>query len=118
MLAMIERGIHRFYAPVLHRALDRPGLALALLGGLCLFIAPLIAAIGTSLFPPADTPQFPVRLELPQVASLPATDAVLRQVERRLQRAPEVEWFAANLGRGKDRESVGEGKGVSLRGEH
>ncbi|MFB9051284.1 efflux RND transporter permease subunit [Sphingobium indicum] len=100
MLAMIERGIHRFYAPVLHRALDRPGLALALLGGLCLFIAPLIAAIGTSLFPPADTPQFLVRIELPQGASLPATDAVLRQVERRLARAPEVEWFAANLGRG------------------
>src|SRR3546814_6639635 len=86
MLAMIERGIHRFYAPVLHRALDRPGLALALLGGLCLFIAPLIAAIGTSLFPPADTPQFLVRIELPQGASLPATDAVLRQVERRLAR--------------------------------
>ncbi|BAI98888.1 multidrug transporter AcrB [Sphingobium sp. TA15] len=100
MLAMIERGIHRFYAPVLHRALDRPGLALALLGGLCLFIAPLIAAIGTSLFPPADTPQFLVRIELPQGASLPATDAVLRQVERRLARASEVEWFAANLGRG------------------
>ncbi|KEQ51992.1 efflux RND transporter permease subunit [Sphingobium chlorophenolicum] len=100
ILRMIEGGIHRFYAPLLHRALDRPGRAIAILGALCLLIAPLMAAIGTSLFPPADTPQFLIRVELPRGASLPATEKVLGHVERRLAKAPEVDWFAANLGRG------------------
>lgn len=99
-LRLVNRGIRHFYAPVLHRALDRPGVSLAILGALCLLIAPLMTAIGTSLFPSADTPEFLVRIELPQGASMPDTDDALRHVEARLARTPEVSWYAANLGRG------------------
>ncbi len=99
-LQFVDRGIHKLYTPILHRALDRPGTSLAILGALCLLIAPLIGAIGTSLFPSADTPEFLVRIELPQGASLPSTDMALRHVEQRLAKVKEVKWFAANLGRG------------------
>lgn len=100
LLRAVNRGIHRFYAPVLHRALDRPRRAMLILAALCLPIFPIVGVIGFSLFPPAETPQFLVRIELPEGASLPATDAVLRRVEERLRREPDVSWFAANLGRG------------------
>lgn len=100
LLQMIDRGIHRFYRPLLHQSLARPRAALAIILALCLFSIPLIGAIGTSLFPAAETPQFLVRIETPEGTSLAGTDRALRFVEGQLAREPEVKWFAANLGRG------------------
>ncbi|MFX8778111.1 efflux RND transporter permease subunit, partial [Acinetobacter baumannii] len=62
--------IERVYAPVLHRALDRPWHALGGIFALSLLAAPLLMAIGTSLFPPADLPQFVVRIEMPRGSAL------------------------------------------------
>lgn len=99
-LQLVNHGIRRLYAPVLHRALDHPRRALAIFAAMCLLIWPLMSSIGASLFPAAETPQFLVRVEMPQGASMSATDAVLRRVEQRLEKVPEITWFAANLGRG------------------
>ncbi|MCA6320003.1 MAG: efflux RND transporter permease subunit, partial [Phenylobacterium sp.] len=100
LLRTISGGIQRFYAPVLHAGLARPLLTTALILGLCLTAVPIVRAIGTSLFPPAETPQFLVRIELPDGTALTRTEQALRYVDGVLAREPEVAWRAANLGRG------------------
>jgi multidrug efflux pump subunit AcrB len=100
LLRAVNNGIQRFYAPVLHVGLARPVLTTALILGLCLTSIPMARAIGTSLFPPAETPQFLVRIEMPDGTALARTDQALRYVEGALAREPEVAWRAGNLGRG------------------
>ncbi|PTT05598.1 efflux RND transporter permease subunit [Caulobacter sp. HMWF025] len=100
ILQAVNGGIHRFYSPLLHRALARPWLALALMLALCITTVPLLKVIGSSLFPPAETPQFLVRIETPDGSSLARTDRVLKFVETRLKAEPDVVWRAGNLGRG------------------
>lgn len=100
ILQAINGGIHRFYAPILHRSLERPWRSLGILLGLCLLSVPMVAVIGSSLFPPAQTPQFLIRIQASDGASLATTDRALRFVERTLADTPQVEWVASNLGRG------------------
>lgn len=100
LLRAVNGGIHRFYRPLLHRALARPWLALALLLAICLTTIPLVKLIGSSLFPAAETPQFLIRIETPDGASLARTDEALRYVEKRVRAEPAIVWEAANLGRG------------------
>ena len=100
ILQAVNGGIHRFYSPLLHRALARPWLALALMLALCVTTVPLLKVIGSSLFPPAETPQFLIRIETPDGSSLARTDRVLKFVENRLKAEPDVVWRAGNLGRG------------------
>jgi multidrug efflux pump subunit AcrB len=101
LLQAIQRGIHRFYQPLLHRALAKP--KLTVWGSLvaCMVIMVGVGAvIGFSLFPKADTPNFLITVETPDGSSLAETDRALRFVEDRLSTMPEVESFFTNLGRG------------------
>ena len=100
LLQAISRAIHRFYTPILHRGLARPWLTLGLILGLCLLTLPMLKAIGSSLFPPAETPQFLVRIETPDGSAQAETARALKRVEQRLSATPEVAWYAGNLGRG------------------
>jgi len=100
LLRALHRGIERVYSPVLHRALDRPVAALLLIGALALLALPITGAIGSSLFPPADLPQFLVRIEMPRGTALAATDRVVHAVAARIARAPDVAWTVENSGRG------------------
>ena len=100
LLRAINGGIHRFYTPILHRALARPWIALAIILGVCATTIPMLGAIGSSLFPAAETPQFIVRIETQQGTALAKTDEALRFVERRLAQEDKIVWRAANLGRG------------------
>lgn len=100
LLRAVNHGIHRFYAPVLHTALDRPKRALIGLLLLTTLSLPFIVAIGSSLFPPAETPQFLVRVELPQGSNLAATDRAVAFAENVIGPLPEVAWVSANVGRG------------------
>ncbi|WP_423602468.1 efflux RND transporter permease subunit [Sphingomonas sp. MS122] len=100
LLRAINQGIHRLYRPALHYGLARPWRALAAILALCLLTVPLLGAIGSSLFPAAETPQFLVRVETPEGTALAATDRAIRHVERRLAREPGIAWYAANSGRG------------------
>lgn len=92
--------IERIYAPVLHFALERPRRALAAIFLLAALAVPLLIAIGSSLFPAADLPQFLVRVEMPRGTALDTTQAVVRRVEARLLREPDMAWTVANAGRG------------------
>jgi len=98
-LAVVMRGIHAFYGPALRRALAWPRttftLAMALFGGA---VALAIFGLGVSLFPTADIPQFRVRIEAPDGASLAETDRALRFVEAELAQRPGIRFWFANLG--------------------
>jgi len=100
VLQLIQTGIQRFYRPILHWGLGRPALALGLAGVLCVGAFALIPLIGTSLFPPADTPYFLVEVEAPEGAAIPQTDRAVRFVEAALAREPLVKSVLANVGAG------------------
>ncbi len=99
-LRWVKRGIHTVYAPVMHRALQRPWAALAICVALFAASLALIPQIGFSLFPPADKGQFLITVKAPEGAALDATDRALRVVEDELARHPQVQHAMANLGQG------------------
>ncbi len=100
LLRALHGGIERVYSPLLHRALDRPWRALGLIALIALLAVPLTVAIGSSLFPPADLPQFLVRVEMPRGTALAATDRMVHAVATRVAREPSIAWTVENAGRG------------------
>ncbi len=98
LLAALMRAIHRFYGPALRAGLARPRTTLAAALGVFALSLLLVPAIGFSLFPTADIPQFRVRIEAPDGASLAETDKALRFVEERLAATGELRWWFSNLG--------------------
>ncbi len=101
LLQWVTRSIHRFYQPLLHKALAKP--KLTVWGSLTACFAIMIgvgAVIGFSLFPKADTPNFIITVETPDGSSLAETDRALRFVEAKLAEMPEVASYFTNLGRG------------------
>ncbi len=96
----LTAGIHRFYAPVLHRALDRPWRWLAGSMALCLGAFALVPVIGFSLFPSADTPYVLVRVETPQGSSIARTDRAVRDVSAMLAQEGAIVNRMENAGRG------------------
>lgn len=100
LLRLINSGIHQVYRPILHGALARPWLALGLMVAVCATTLPMLNAIGSSLFPPAESPQFLIKIETDEGSSLQHTDEALKAVERRVHSEPEVKWYVGNLGRG------------------
>ncbi len=99
-LQVIQRGIQRGYAPVLHWALTRPVRALIAATLFCAASLALIPFIGTSLFPSADTPYFLVQVTAPQGAAITQTNRAVAFVERELRREPQVRNILANVGHG------------------
>ena len=100
LLQLVKAGIHRFYAPLMHRALGRPKTALALSFALVFASLGLAPLLGFSLFPAADKPQFLVSIDAAEGSSLAATDSALRFVDNALEQTPGVVHRMANLGRG------------------
>ncbi len=99
-LRLLTRGIERFYAPLLHRALAHPAVTLLVAVALFAGSVALVPVVGFSLFPKAETPQFRVTVETPDGSSLDATDAAVRHVERALVGRPDVRSVFANVGHG------------------
>jgi multidrug efflux pump subunit AcrB len=92
-------AIDRSYGTWLHRALAAPRTTVVVAASLVAGSLALVPAIGFSLFPKADTPQFLVRIETPEGSSLAETDRAARYVERILANVPEVTTVMMNLGR-------------------
>ncbi len=99
LLRRLMGAIHRVYGPALRRGLARPRTTLA--AALAVFVLSLllVPAIGFSLFPTADIPQFRVRIEAPDGASLAETDRALRFVEQKLADTDGIRWWFSNLGK-------------------
>ncbi len=100
LLRAVNGGIHRLYTPLLKTGLARPWLTLGIILGVCLLAIPMLGAIGSSLFPPAETPQFLIRIETPDGTSRAETARALAFVEQDLARTKDIVWYAGNLGRG------------------
>ena len=101
VLQWVTGAIHRFYKPLLHRALMRPKLtAFGSLVACFVIMIGLGAWIGFSLFPKADTPHFLVTVETPDGSSLAETDRALRFVESKVAAMPEVVSYFTNVGHG------------------
>jgi multidrug efflux pump subunit AcrB len=101
LLQRLMGVIHRYYRPALHYCLARPRATVAAaLGGALLASLGLVAFMGSSLFPKADTPQFLVTIDAPNGSSLDTTRSALDFVEARLVKHPEVRGYFSNLGHG------------------
>ena len=98
LLGGLMRGIHRIYGPALRAGLARPKATLAAALAIFVLSLALVPAIGFSLFPTADIPQFRVRIEAPDGASLAQTDRALRFVDETLGKTPGIHWWFSNLG--------------------
>ena len=98
LLGRLMRAIHGIYGPALRWGLGRPRATLAAALGIFVLSLALVPAIGFSLFPTADIPQFRVRIEAPDSASLADTDRALRFVEEKLAATPGIRWWFSNLG--------------------
>ncbi len=99
-LQLLQNGIHRSYAPVLHRALEHPMRAFWGAMAMCVAALGLVPVLGTSLFPPADAPYFQVEVEASKGADLSATDRAVRFVEAELAKEGAIIDRMANVGRG------------------
>jgi multidrug efflux pump subunit AcrB len=99
LLRRVKAGIERFYRPWLHRSLAHPRATLVIGAAVVLASFALVPAIGFSLFPKADTPQFMITIESPAGSSLSETGRALDFVEERLRAHPEVAHYFSNLGR-------------------
>lgn len=100
LLQRVMRIIHNVYGPALRWALARPKSTLLAALGLFVVIAATIPLIGFSLFPSADVPQFVIRVDAPDGASVAETDRALRFVEARLAEHPEIKRWYTHLGHG------------------
>jgi len=100
LLHRVMNFIHTVYGPALRWALAKP--KSTLLAALALFalVCATIPLIGFSLFPSADIPQFVIRVEAPDGASVAETDRALRFVEARLAGLSEVKHWYTHLGHG------------------
>jgi multidrug efflux pump subunit AcrB len=103
VLARLMRAIHGIYGPALRYCLARPRATLASALGVFALSLALVPVIGFSLFPTADIPQFRVRIEAPDGASLAETDRALRFVEEKLAATPGIRWWFSNLGQANPR---------------
>jgi multidrug efflux pump subunit AcrB len=98
VLVAFEGAIHRTYAPLLDAGLRRPWAALAVSGALVVGSLLLVPAVGFSLFPKAETPQFLVNVTAPQGSSLDAADGAARFAEEVMGRRSEVRAVFTSVG--------------------
>jgi multidrug efflux pump subunit AcrB len=88
---------------VLDRALRHPARALVTAGVIVAGAVALVPAIGFSLFPKAETPQFYVNVTAPEGGSIEATAAAARYADSLIRRRPEVRTVFQSVGRDNPR---------------
>lgn len=99
-LQAVNRGIHRFYQPLLHWGLTHPWRAMGVSTLLIFSGLGLVPLIGSSLFPPAETPYFLVQVTTSEGSAIPATTRAVDVVENALKDESDVQAVMSNIGRG------------------
>jgi multidrug efflux pump subunit AcrB len=99
-LQVIQDGIQRFYAPVLHWGLNSPWKAMAVATVIVASGFALVPFIGSSLFPPSGASYFSVGVTAPEGAAITQTERAVRFVEAATRGEPDVAGTLANVGRG------------------
>ena len=100
LLQRVMDAIHGVYGPALRWALARPKQTLLGALGVFLLICATVPLIGFSLFPSADVPQFLIRVDAPDGASIAETDRALHMIETELATHREVKRWYTHLGHG------------------
>ena len=100
VLRFVDRGIRRFYQPLLHRALNAPRRALALSMALCIAALALIPSMGFSLFPDADRPYFLVDIAATEGSSVEETDRIVARAAAIIAQEEDVTGVYENVGAG------------------
>ncbi len=102
-----QNGFQRFVDTVyngrLQKALASPRKTLLIAFTIFLGSLMLFPIVGVSFFPKAEKNQFIINIDTPKGSSLAKTNAVTEYVETVLGAHPEVQSFAANIGRGNPR---------------
>jgi multidrug efflux pump subunit AcrB len=102
-LRAMQTVIHGTYSRWLDKALNYP-VVTTIAAGLIFFASlQLFPVIGFALFPASEKPQFIINTITPLQTNLQSTDSVARDVEEVLDRIPEIEYFATNVGKGNPR---------------
>ena len=65
--------------------------------------AAMFPLVGLSFFPPSQTPQFMVRVEMPEGTAIQKTNRVVRYVESVLDTSQCIQVYASNIGHGNPR---------------
>lgn len=99
----LKKIIEGPYRRSLSYALKRKGLTLSIAILILIVSGAMFPFVGISFFPKAETPQFNVRVTLPEGSSLEKTENITREVEEILKNTPEVKHYAANIGKGNPR---------------
>jgi len=96
----LQKLISGSYSKILNSALAKPRTTLIVSFTIIGLVMSLFGGLGFALFPASEKPQFLVNITAPNQSSIEFTDSLSRAVEKRLDKIPEIEYFAANVGRG------------------
>ena len=99
VLQLLMRGIELTFRPVLKHALQSPRLTLAFSLLLAVSTGALVPAIGFSLFPKANLPQFLVTIDTPEGTSQAEVDRAAVFIEAELKKHREIENVMTTIGR-------------------
>ena len=96
----LQKLISGSYSVLLNRSLKRP--VITLLVSVVIFIGSLqlFPVIGFSLFPASEKPQFMINVVSPLQTNLAETNKTSKFVESELAKIPDIEYYAANVGKG------------------
>jgi multidrug efflux pump subunit AcrB len=87
----------------LDKALKHPGRTVLIALAIFLGSLALIPAVGFSLFPPSEKPQFMIHINAALQSNIETTDSVTRAIEKELKQLPDVKYFTSNVGKGNPR---------------
>lgn len=102
-LRSLQTGIHKLYSPILDKALKNPKSTVVI--ALAIFVSSLylIPAVGFSLFPASEKPQFLVNINAPLQTNIYETDNISLLVEKELAKHKEIKYYTTNVGKGNPR---------------
>lgn len=99
----LQKLIDGPYRKTLNFALKRKGLTLGIAIIVLVISAFMFQFVGVSFFPKAETPQFQIRITLPEGSNIDRTEEVTSKVEKILENTPDVKHYATNIGKGNPR---------------
>jgi multidrug efflux pump subunit AcrB len=102
-LTTLQKLIHASYSRILDKALKHPVVTLVVAGVVFFGSLQLFPVIGFSLFPASEKPQFIINTITPLQTNLEKTDSSTLYVENALNKIPEIQYFASNVGKGNPR---------------
>lgn len=109
-LPIYEKYLRRLLATKKSRRLT---LGLSFLAFLAAIALPATGIVQSEFFPPSDSTQINVSVEAPAGLKLDETDKIVRQVEEKLYKYPEIETFTTIVGRGGSSDSLVAGSNSS-----